>query len=51
MNNWTTSKFADHVRKKDKFGDIILARDHGGPWQNDLENLKKNEFKRRNEFS
>ncbi len=45
VNNWTTSKFADHVRKKDKFGDIILARDHGGPWQNDLENLKKMNLK------
>ena len=45
VNNWTTSEFADHVKKKDKSSDIILARDHGGPWQNDLENLKKMNLK------
>ncbi len=41
VNNWTTSEFADHVKLKDKLGNVILARDHGGPWQNDLEILKK----------
>ena len=41
VNNWTTSKFAKHVHEKDTKGNIILARDHGGPWQNDLE-IKQN---------
>lgn len=46
VNNWTTEHFAEYVIKNDKKEKIILARDHGGPWQNDLEvknslNLKK----------
>ena len=41
VNNWTTSKFASHINKKDIKKNIILARDHGGPWQNDLEIQEK----------
>ena len=41
VNNWTTEEFADYVINKDKFGNIFLARDHGGPWQNDLERERK----------
>jgi tagatose-6-phosphate kinase len=37
VNNWTTSQFADYVGAKDKKGMILLARDHGGPWQNTVE--------------
>lgn len=37
VNNWTTEQFANYVIDRDKKGKIILARDHGGPWQNDLE--------------
>lgn len=37
VNNWTTQQFADYVLDKDKSGRIILARDHGGPWQNEKE--------------
>jgi hypothetical protein len=37
VNNWTTSTFADYVIDRDKKGKIILARDHGGPWQNEKE--------------
>ena len=40
VNNWTTSEFADYVRSKDKKENIILARDHGGPWQNNQEKKK-----------
>jgi len=40
VNNWTTSKFASYVKNKDKSGNIILSRDHGGPWQNDEEKKK-----------
>ena len=34
VNNWTTQQFADYVIDHDKKGKILLARDHGGPWQN-----------------
>jgi hypothetical protein len=34
VNNWTTDQFARYVIDKDKKGKIVLARDHGGPWQN-----------------
>jgi tagatose-1,6-bisphosphate aldolase non-catalytic subunit AgaZ/GatZ len=41
VNNWTTSEFANYVRNKDKVKNVILARDHGGPWQNNNEIEKK----------
>ena len=31
---WSTEEFSKYVRKKDKHGQIVLSRDHGGPWQN-----------------
>lgn len=37
VNNWTTSQFADYVIDHDKKGKVLLARDHGGPWQNTRE--------------
>lgn len=37
VEKWTTEKFADYVSKKDINKNIILARDHGGPWQSELE--------------
>ena len=37
VNNWTTSEFAKYVKNKDQKGNVILARDHGGPWQNNKE--------------
>ena len=37
VNNWTTAEFSEYVMNKDKGGKIILARDHGGPWQNTIE--------------
>ena len=37
VNNWTTEQFSSYV-KNIKGGRVaVLARDHGGPWQNDLE--------------
>ena len=41
VNNWCTNEFSSYVKKKDKKGNIILARDHGGPWQNELETKNK----------
>ena len=40
VNNWVTDEYAKYVRSKDKKNNIILARDHGGPWQSEIE--KKN---------
>lgn len=37
VNNWTTGEFARYVTDKDKKGKILLARDHGGPWQSNVE--------------
>ena len=37
VNNWSTERFAEYVLERDKTGHIILARDHGGPWQNTFE--------------
>lgn len=37
VNNWSTETFAKYVKSIDKKKKIILARDHGGPWQNNLE--------------
>ena len=37
VNNWTTQEFARYVMDRDKKGKILLARDHGGPWQNTKE--------------
>ena len=37
VNNWSTERFSDYVIDQDRKGKVILARDHGGPWQNDTE--------------
>lgn len=37
VNNWTSESFSRHVIDKDKKGKILLARDHGGPWQHTVE--------------
>lgn len=33
VNNWTTDEFARYVIDRDTKGKVLLARDHGGPWQ------------------
>lgn len=37
VNSWTTAEFARYVIDRDKKSKVLLARDHGGPWQNDKE--------------
>lgn len=37
VNNWSTEEFSNYVRSKDKNEMVLLSRDHGGPWQNNLE--------------
>ena len=34
VNSWTTETFSEYVKEKDKKNLVLLARDHGGPWQN-----------------
>jgi len=46
VNNWTTEDFAEYVIDKDKKGKILLARDHGGPWQSTKEKDEKLGLKR-----
>ncbi|MFZ2412258.1 MAG: class II D-tagatose-bisphosphate aldolase, non-catalytic subunit, partial [Candidatus Methanoperedens sp.] len=41
VNNWSTERFCEYVIERDLKGKIILARDHGGPWQNDFEKEQK----------
>jgi len=37
VNNWTTQEFAKYVIDNDQNGKVLLARDHGGPWQSTKE--------------
>ena len=37
VNNWDTLEYSKFVKSIDLSDNIILARDHGGPWQNSLE--------------
>jgi tagatose-1,6-bisphosphate aldolase non-catalytic subunit AgaZ/GatZ len=46
VNNWTTEEFARYVIDHDKKGKILLARDHGGPWQNSKEKDAKLSLRR-----
>lgn len=46
VNNWTTQEFSQYVIDQDKKGFTILARDHGGPWQNTIEKEQKLSLKR-----
>ena len=39
VENWSTEEFAQYVRFNDKGGNVLLSRDHCGPWQ--LEQLGK----------
>jgi len=33
VNNWSTEEFAKYVKENDKKSNVILCRDHGGPYQ------------------
>lgn len=46
VNNWSTEEFSKYVFDQDKKGKIILARDHGGPWQNSTEFKEKIGFRK-----
>lgn len=38
VNNWSTEEFSKYVLDHDKNRNILLCRDHGGPYQNESEN-------------
>ena len=46
VNNWNTEEFAKYVKLNDKKDMVLLSRDHGGPWQNNLEIEKKFDLKK-----
>jgi len=46
VNNWTTEAFAQYVKDRDKQGNIIIARDHSGPWQHPVEVEQKMSLRR-----
>lgn len=46
VNNWTTEDYASYVIDGDKNGRVLLARDHGGPWQNSAEKEAKLSLRR-----
>lgn len=37
VNNWSTDEYSNYVSKIDNKNNIILSRDHGGPYQNNIE--------------
>lgn len=37
VENWSTEEFVSYVRQRDAGRFILLARDHGGPWQHPSE--------------
>ena len=44
VNNWSTEEFSKYVYEKDKSQNVILCRDHGGPYQNENENKENHSF-------
>jgi tagatose-1,6-bisphosphate aldolase non-catalytic subunit AgaZ/GatZ len=51
VNNWTTRQFAEYVIDLDKKGKVLLARDHGGPWQSNVEKEKQFSLRRAMEYA
>ena len=37
VEKWSTEKFVNYVKRNDRSGNVIVARDHGGPWQHPSE--------------
>ena len=40
VNNWTTESFSGYVRARTHGAPVFLGRDHGGPWQNEIECIR-----------
>jgi len=41
VNKWSTRDFSNYIKKKNKKKNVIVCRDHGGPWQGDPDIEKK----------
>ena len=37
VNNWKTHEFASYVKDRNPKGNVVISRDHGGPWQSPQE--------------
>ncbi len=37
VNGWSQKNLADYIRSRDKGAHVLVARDHGGPWQHPRE--------------
>jgi tagatose-1,6-bisphosphate aldolase non-catalytic subunit AgaZ/GatZ len=46
VNGWHTAAFAQYVTDRDRKGKVILARDHGGPWQHDRDRVERVSLRR-----
>ena len=45
VENWDTETFSEYVKSKTKNDNLILARDHGGPWQGNFDKEKNYKIK------
>ena len=43
VNNWNTKSYSEYISSANS--NVILARDHGGPWQSDDDIKKKYDYK------
>ena len=43
VNNWNTQSYSEYIKSSNS--NVILARDHGGPWQSDKDIEKNYDFK------
>ena len=37
VNNWSTENISRYINQNDNFSNIVMSRDHGGPYQNNRE--------------
>lgn len=44
VNNWSTEEFSKYIKEQDKRNNIILCRDHGGPYQNESKDNQNKSF-------
>ena len=43
VNNWDTKSYSEYIKSSNS--NVVLARDHGGPWQSDKDIEKKYDYK------
>lgn len=45
VNNWSTEEFCKFIKQMNKKENILITRDHGGPWQNIQETINFKTYK------